>query len=407
MRKNFFDILYTLLTFLFNISFITKIILLITNKIQIEYDNNDQLQLTYKNNKWMGKLKDNAKTYEGEYTLDCKKNGYFNVYYNNGNIWKGNFENDLEQGDFVCQFKNGNIVTGTFVDGKREGDWITKKSNGDTFYYSYNNNIKNTFVTIKYTNGHIYEGLYKNNSKNGLGIVRYPSGTIFIGNYENGIKSGKGFAQFKNEQLLECNYQNNLLNGQCILYYYSGEKLVIEYNDGQVNKPSTFFYNNGNKYVGTYNRNFEKDGFGIYYDKVSNKSFLQYYNKQKTKDNIKSIFWFHGDHTNFVFNPEFNIKNKLSEQDKEQIYCCVKMDYMYKPIILNCGHKYCYYFLKTWQTHCTTTTFHCPLCRQEIVEIKNNDKGEKILSKCKFEIDNKKISIQNIWKYCDFISKYT
>jgi hypothetical protein len=407
MKKNIFDIFIGLLTFLFTFKFITKLILLITDKINIEYDNNDRLELIYKNNKWMGKLKDNTKIYKGEYTLDCKKNGYFIVVYNNGNIWSGYFKNNLEQGDFICKFRNENIVTGNFINGKREGNWITNKPNGDVFYYSYNNNIKNPFVVIKYANGNIFEGIYKNNSKNGIGIIRYPSSTVFIGNYENGIKSGKGFIQFKNEQFLECNYENNLLNGQCILYYVSGEKLIIDYNDGKFNNPTTFLYNNGNKYVGGFNHDFKKEGFGIYYDKISNKSFLQYYDKQKTKDDdIKSIFWFHGDHTEIVSNQEFTIKNKLLEQEKEKIYCYVKMDYVFKPVILNCGHKFCYYFLKSWKKHCPVL-FHCPLCRQEISEIKNNDKAEKILSKCKFEINNKKISIQNIQKYFDFISMYT
>lgn len=398
MQKYFFDIIYNTFILIFGITITTKLILLFIDTINIQYDNNDYLHLVHKNNKWVGKMYEKTRICFSEYTLNCKKNGYCKITYNNGNIWQGYFKNDLEDGDFICKFKNNNIVLGSFVAGKRNGKWITKKANGDTFYYSYINNIKDCYVTIKYSNGDMYNGMFRNNNKNGLGIMRHKNENVSIGNYCNGMKFGTGFLQLRDGRFMECNYKNNLLDGKCILHDFSGEELTINYKNGKINNPCSLFCTNGNKYVGFYDDNFEKNGIGIYYDKISNKSFIQYY----SNNNTKSVFWFHGDHTNFLFDSEFKIKNKLSYEEKEQIYCYVKMDFMYKPVILNCGHKFCLYFLKSWKNYCTMYT--CPLCRQKIINIKNDSNSEKLLLKCKFEIDNKKISIHNIIKYYDFIS---
>jgi antitoxin component YwqK of YwqJK toxin-antitoxin module len=411
---NFFDILYFFLFFLAKYhSVVSNIILLFTHNIKFKYPNSStirsiftntnyvELELEYKNNVWNGTQKDNLKRSFGEYSLNFKKHGYFIIFYDNGNIWKGFFENGLEHGDFTCEFKNGNIVSGTFIHGKRYGSWNILKPNGDIIYYSYHNDIKNPIHTITYTNGNAFEGIYKNDKKNGLGIMRYKNGNIFIGNYENGVRSGNGSIKFTDSNFMDCSYKNNLLDGKCTLYFKSGDILKANYIQNIINNPCELIYSNGNRFIGEFDNNFKKNGFGIYYDKRSNKSFLQRYNSYG--ENIKSEFWFHGDHTNFIINVDVRIKNRLTEEEKEMIYCPIKMDIMYEPVILNCNHKYCLYFLNSWRKHCDVNNFCCPLCKRKILSYSTDTKADKILEKCKFENNGNKMSLRDIRRYYDFI----
>jgi hypothetical protein len=393
-----FDIFYSFLFFIAKYTnIISNIIILFTHNIKSK-----NLDLEFKNKQkiWNGTQRDNMKTSIGEYNLKFQKNGYFMIFYNNGNIWKGSFENDLENGEFTCELKNGNIINGKFVNGKREGDWNIIKKNGDILYYSYNNNNKNPIITIKYKNGNTFEGVYKNDKKNGLGIMRYKNGNIFIGNYENGNRFGNGYIKFKDGDIMYCLYKNNKLDGECVLYYKNGNIFNAKYNNDEINNPCELIYQNGNKFIGNFNNDLKKNGFGIYYDKKSNKSFLQKYNSDN--NNIKSEFWFHGDHTNFVLNQDIKIKNKISCDDYETIYCPLKMDIMYEPVILNCNHKFCLYFLDSWKKYSNVQNFCCPLCKRKITSYSINTKAENILEKCKFENNKNKISLRDIRRYYDF-----
>lgn len=50
--------------------------------------------------------------------------GYGIKYYNNGNVFKGNFVNDYEHRYGIMQYKNGDMFKGNFENGLIEGEGV-------------------------------------------------------------------------------------------------------------------------------------------------------------------------------------------------------------------------------------------------------------------------------------------
>ena len=109
-----------------------------------------------------GKMYYPDKRYEGEFKInDSIKEGFGIIYYKNGDIYEGEFKNNMYDGIGVYYFKNGDRYKGEFKDGM---------CNGIGTYYFYN--------------GGRYEGLFKNGIYDGCGTFYSSLGFKYEGYFK-------------------------------------------------------------------------------------------------------------------------------------------------------------------------------------------------------------------------------
>ncbi len=90
------------------------------------------------------------------------KDGLFNIYYANGDLYSGEFDGLFPKGNGILKFADGNLYIGQFDKGKLNGHGILIWAEGD-----------------------YYEGEWANDSYNGLGTYSYTDGSYQYGEWLN------------------------------------------------------------------------------------------------------------------------------------------------------------------------------------------------------------------------------
>ena len=111
--------------------------------------------------------------------------------YKNGDIYEGNFINDLKEGKGEMEYNNGDKYNGIWKDDKREGKGKLIYSNGDIYNGDWKNDKKEGKGTMEYYNGDTYEGNFINDLKEGNGIMKYKNGDEYNGEWKNNKKMVK------------------------------------------------------------------------------------------------------------------------------------------------------------------------------------------------------------------------
>jgi len=124
---------------------------------------------------------------------DGEKDGYWVMYYNNGELWyKGSYINDVKQGDWFVYFDNGQLwYNGSYINSLKHGDWVWYFSDGQLYYKgSYINGERHGDWERYYYDGKLrYKGSYINGKKIGMwkewnyNTKEYDN--IFYGEYNN------------------------------------------------------------------------------------------------------------------------------------------------------------------------------------------------------------------------------
>ncbi|TGM19742.1 hypothetical protein EHQ73_15830 [Leptospira meyeri] len=109
----------------------------------------------------------------------------------------------------------------------RNGKFQVQYENGDRYEGEFLEDVKHGSGIYQYSNGDIFEGEYQFGYKEGKGIYRYANGDKFIGVYKKGKRHGMGKYIFFDGLLLEGNWENNELQGQSRIINAKGS-LVLE-----------------------------------------------------------------------------------------------------------------------------------------------------------------------------------
>jgi hypothetical protein len=122
-------------------------------------------------------------TYKGE-MKDGKKEGYGIYYYTDGDIYEGEWKNDLPDGKGKHTSKDGSYsYEGTFKEGKKNGRGICYFDDG-VYEGEFYNNLFYGDGIVKYNNGDVYDGMWKEGERHGRGVYKRSSGIIQIGVWE-------------------------------------------------------------------------------------------------------------------------------------------------------------------------------------------------------------------------------
>jgi len=164
-------------------------------------------------NHYLGYLSNGVFSGDGEYTnieenstiKGCFKGGTLSgegtKVYGNGLVYKGSFQNNLEDGIGILEFPEGSRIEGTYIKGRLCGQGIWKRPQKGLYIGGLiEKEIKKNIWEIvregegmeQRLNGDIYNGNFVNSKWNGWGSVEWNDGTKWTGNWLNGKQHGEG-----------------------------------------------------------------------------------------------------------------------------------------------------------------------------------------------------------------------
>ena len=93
----------------------------------------------------------------------------------------------------------------------RNGKGTFTYDNGDIYEGDYKDNMKNGKGTYTYYNGDIYEGDYKDGMMNGKGTFTYANRNIYEGDFKNGMMNGMGKFTYIDGNVYEGMFKDNMI----------------------------------------------------------------------------------------------------------------------------------------------------------------------------------------------------
>ena len=151
--------------------------------------------------------------------------GQGTAYYENGDIYEGDFIDGIRSGTGIYRYKKGN---------KYEGGWEENRKNGigkmiykdiGEFHGYWENGRRHGEGVFTYVNGDVYSGWWKYGQKEGYGSYAFKeTGMKMTGNWHDGnIKDGQWI--YPNGVYFEGKFENNKPKGQGIWYFKNGNQL--------------------------------------------------------------------------------------------------------------------------------------------------------------------------------------
>ena len=256
-----------------------------------------QCTITYNNkDKFTGNLIDGKKegygeqysfstkmTYKGEFRNNLYE-GKGKIINDNGYYYEGGFLAGLRHGDNCLETKAGKRkYVGQFrrdkINGKGIFEWYEGESKGDIYNGDFKDDLFDGFGTYQYSDGTIYMGEFKKGVKEGKGKVIYSDGSFYEGEYADGHKSGKGIFQDMEGNRYEGGFYNGNEHSKGKITYTNGDILEGFWLNGMKEGNFVFTDSKGVKYNRKYIKNElieqEKEGFftsvfNNVFDKIKN-----------------------------------------------------------------------------------------------------------------------------------------
>jgi len=297
------------------------------------------------------------------------------------------------------------------LNGTRYGEWVSySKGHSGIKFINYQGNkisaslyhnntcelapdISSQYIEIYHKNGTSYEctttynATLRKNIKNGYAICRYSDrsdivASAFITEFVNDVLCGDSIIIIKCGDAMQCRFNNGLACGTWIKYYVGGgyveltinskvckveldcgDRYVTECMNSVFAKNGTFIFNL--QYADVMNA--LNNTMGVYYSVKDNLSYLYRCNMMGM---VERDVWVSGcDMTKHVFG-DVKVCGIGDSDDScdSDMFCDISSQYVFMPIILGCGHKFCKIFIEKWKRYCdkNKSAVTCPLCRATI-----------------------------------------
>ena len=164
-----------------------------------------------------------------------KAEGY-GEYYSLQGDYKGNWKNDVYEGNGVQTWPDGTKVTAKFVKGKKQGVGNIKFCDGS----SYDGEFKNDEITgegrFVYKDGKVYEGSFWKGMMHGRGLLSWRDGRSYEGEYRNDLKHGLGVFRFADGRVYTGEWAGGRQDGKGELVKTSGEVVKGVWKAGKLVK---------------------------------------------------------------------------------------------------------------------------------------------------------------------------
>lgn len=194
------------------------------------------------------------RVFEGTFTLENERTGFWVEYYDNGNIRsKGEYKNGMKTGKWEYFYYNGQLEqTGSYINDVPHGLWTTFCDNGNIIKKGSYLNGREDGEFVEYTC--MGELLKKISFDEGLKSGDYElhiNNFIEKGQYIDDLKVGKWQTFYNDDKIREVLYfENDLENGKFTKYYFNGNVMIQgQFVNGKREGLWNFFDQNGIKYL--------------------------------------------------------------------------------------------------------------------------------------------------------------
>ena len=265
------------------------------------YGDEEEFVGSYKGN-WENDLRQGEGTFFNEFG-EIVKHGHWNhnffvrgtLFENEKKKFKGSFLNDKREGegieydDFQREIRNGIWKKDKFIQGTTTIYYRCE----NVIYYKGNVNEKNQKhgfgVQYDSSGKKFYEGHYKEGKKHGHGVIFTTSGSLkFKGEFENDLRQGHGIEYKQGKKIFEGNYEKGLCDGFGTEYNSLGREIRhgIWKDNNFVEGKVTEYYANGNiLYKGGKNKKNQSHGYGTKYSEDGTQEYCGDYKNGKRSGN--------------------------------------------------------------------------------------------------------------------------
>ena len=202
--------------------------------------------------------------WQGPVNSKGAKHGYGVHFDPNGEVYLGEFKDDLKEGQGTLIYPSGSAYIGTFHCDQRAGLGAYSNINGNEYEGEYLSDKKHGQGLFKYANGDVYEGQYEGGKRHGTGtFTSVGKKYSYIGEWCQGSKHGHGKLTLHDGSTYEGQFRNDQKDGVGTYKYSNGNEYKGEFRKDKKEGRGTFKYTNGNEYVGCF-KDDKKEGQGIF-----------------------------------------------------------------------------------------------------------------------------------------------
>eukprot|EP00984_Skeletonema_dohrnii_P016927 scaffold7611_cov79-Skeletonema_dohrnii-CCMP3373.AAC.2 len=226
-----------------------------TGKGTITYDNGDLYKgefqdtephgvgkMTYKDGRVCeGTWKSGKIVYEGE-LVDGKPHGRGKEIHSNGDVYEGEWKNGLRQGKGVFKKANGYVYEGEFKDGRPNGKGTYKWNNGMSYEGEWKDGKRHGKGRLKRSDGSSYEGDYKDDLPDGNGTCNYENGNVYTGEWSANKAHGKGVMTYGNQDIYDGKWKAGWRDGKGTMKFHNGDVYTGEFSEDKMHGKGTYEY---------------------------------------------------------------------------------------------------------------------------------------------------------------------
>ncbi|KAL6053417.1 RhoGEF domain containing protein [Balamuthia mandrillaris] len=154
-----------------------------------------------------GVMKVFGNVFRGQFCQDVKQ-GHGKMVFATKEIYEGAWANNLPNGEGKMSYPTGDQYVGQWKDGRRSGKGDLFYCTGDTYSGEWSNGLPCGFGKLTCTNNLIYEGYWLDGQFHGKGHLWTNTGKEYDGEWANGCRNGNGVYR----------------------YYHNGNVLIEEYH---------------------------------------------------------------------------------------------------------------------------------------------------------------------------------
>ena len=153
---------------------------------------------------------------------------YARVFLPNDDIYEGEMKDSIFHGKGKLIMSNGDIYEGDFVNGEKEGNGKLIFEDKTEYEGHFEKGEFHGKGNMKWANGYNYKGEFIGPRLCGIGFLTNPHGDIYEGGFENSLFNGKGKYIYENGDIYEGEFQYGIKKGKGVYnvlhkYKYDGD----------------------------------------------------------------------------------------------------------------------------------------------------------------------------------------
>eukprot|EP00744_Colponema_vietnamica_P009065 GILI01012909.1.p1 GENE.GILI01012909.1~~GILI01012909.1.p1 ORF type:complete len:388 (+),score=69.16 GILI01012909.1:148-1164(+) len=195
----------------------------------LEFKRVTQLGPTLRGWRYTGEFKEDVFSGHGVMLLDLEGNRYTGNWTEGyrqglgkeeigGDVYEGEFNNDLRNGKGTLSTREGLIVECTFVNGTAfDDDGKIHFPDGALYRGAVRGTSRHGEGRMLFANGDVYDGEYRDDKRHGVGMIHFINGDAYQGTWAYDLMHGSGALTFANGSVYEGKMSKGVKHGPGVL----------------------------------------------------------------------------------------------------------------------------------------------------------------------------------------------